>query len=261
MDAITRVPSAIEHGDPHAAEQLLPLVYDELRKMAVERMALEKPGQTLQATALVHEAYRRLADEDQARRRDSPGHFFAAAAMRCILVDYSRRKNCLKRKGDQQRVAFEAAVDAIASPVHDRVALDDALGVLGRQDSTSQVVNLKYFADHSIPESSGVLGIPPRTVDRHRTYARARLHQELLGDGVPGFADAIAFLRSGRRNRFRRHRSRFDRIARRVAWERIATPSREPSRSPSPTRARPRSIRLPWNREYSIPGSPLRRPE
>src|SRR5262245_21583058 len=114
MNDVTRVLSAIDQGDPHAAEQLLPLVYEELRKLATAKLAQEKPGQTLQATALVHEAYLRLLDADQARRWECRGHFFAAAAeaMRRILVDNYRRKNRLKRGGDQERVEDEAVLDA-----------------------------------------------------------------------------------------------------------------------------------------------------
>jgi RNA polymerase sigma factor (TIGR02999 family) len=185
MTDVTRILSAIEQGDPQAAEQLLPLVYDELRRLAAQKMAQEKPGQTLQATALVHEAYLRLVDKDQARHWDSRGHFFAAAAeaMRRILVDNYRRKHRLKRGGDQERLEDDAVVDAIASPIHDLVALDDALEALGRHDSTAaQIVKLKYFAGLSVAEIADVLGIAPRTVDRHWAYARAWLHQELLGD-------------------------------------------------------------------------------
>jgi RNA polymerase sigma factor (TIGR02999 family) len=185
MTDVTHIISAIENGDPQAAEQLLPLVYEELRRLAGQKLAREKPGQTLQATALVHEAYLRLVGNDQARRWDSRGHFFAAAAeaMRRILVDNYRRKHRLKRGGDQERVDGEAVLDAIVSPVNDLVALDDALEALGREDSTAaQIVKLKYFAGLSIAEISEVLGIAPRTVDRHWDYARAWLHQELSGD-------------------------------------------------------------------------------
>ncbi len=185
MSDVTGILSAIERGDSNAAGRLLPLVYDELRSLAAQRLAHEAPGQTLQATALVHEAYLRLVQHDQARRWDSRGHFFAAAAeaMRRILVDNYRRKNRLKRGGDAQRVDDQIAFDNIALPVHDLVAIDDALEALEQVDSTAaQIVKLKYFAGLSISEIADVLGIAPRTVDRHWSYARAWLHQELLKD-------------------------------------------------------------------------------
>ena len=185
MTDVTRILSAIEQGDPDAAAELLPLVYDELRKLASRRMASEAPGQTLQATALVHEAYLRLVDGDGTRRWDSRGHFFAAAAeaMRRILVENYRRKHRVKRGGDQNRVNGEDALHRVASPVSDLVALDDALEALAKVDSTAaEIVKLRYFAGLTIPEIADVLGIPPRTVDRHWAYARAWLHQELQRD-------------------------------------------------------------------------------
>ncbi len=185
MSDLTGILSAIEHGDSNAAGRLLPLVYDELRSLAAQRLAHEAPGQTLQATALVHEAYLRLVQKDEARRWDSRGHFFAAAAeaMRRILVDNYRRKNRLKRGETAQRVDDQIAFDNIALPVHDLVAIDDALEALEQVDSTAaRIVKLKYFAGLSISEIADVLGIAPRTVDRHWSYARAWLHQELLKD-------------------------------------------------------------------------------
>ena len=181
----TQILSAIEQGDPSAAEQLLPLVYDELRKLAAHKMVQEAPGQTLQATALVHEAYLRLVDVEKAQHWDSRGHFFAAAAeaMRRILVDNAVRKKRPKRGGDRQRVDLEAIATVGASPRGDILALDEALARLSDVDKTSaEVVKLKYFAGLTIPQIAPLLGISARTADRRWAYARAWLHQELCGE-------------------------------------------------------------------------------
>jgi RNA polymerase sigma factor (TIGR02999 family) len=185
MNDVTRILSAIERGDPEAAEQLLPLVYDELRKLATQRLAQEKPGQTLQATALVHDAYLRLVDAGEPRRWQGRGHFFAAAAeaMRRILVDNARRKRRPKHGGDRRRVGEDEAGEAIAPPVEDLLALDDALEKLATEDSiTADLVKLKYFAGLSLAEAAEVLGLPARTAGRRWAYARAWLQEEMLGD-------------------------------------------------------------------------------
>jgi RNA polymerase sigma factor (TIGR02999 family) len=185
MNDLTRILLAIEQGDPLASEQLLPLVYDELRRLAASQLARERPGQTLQATALVHEAYLRLIGPSSQGTWDGRGHFFKAAAeaMRRILVDRYRRKRRLRHGGDHHQVDFEATLDSLASPVTDLIALDDALDALARHDATSaEVVKLRYFAGLSIPEIAQVLDIAPRTVDRHWAYARAWLHRELTED-------------------------------------------------------------------------------
>ena len=183
MTDVTRILSAIEQGDPHAAEQLLPLVYDELRKLAAEKMAQEKPGQTLQATALVHEAYVRLVDVGQAQHWNSRGHFFAAAAeaMRRILVENARGKAREKRGGDWQRVDFEE-LDVATSVTPDQlVALDDALARLAALDSRAgELVKLRYFAGLTLDQAAAALGISTATAYRHWAYARAWLHSELL---------------------------------------------------------------------------------
>jgi len=191
MNDVTRILSAIEHGDPEAAEQLLPLVYDELRKLAAQRLAQEKPGQTLQATALVHDAYLRLVDAGEPRLWQGRGHFFAAAAeaMRRILVDAARRKRRPKHGGDRRRVGEDEAGEAIAPPVEDLLALDDALEKLATEDSiTADLVKLKYFAGLSLAEAAEVLGLPARTAGRRWAYARAWLQEEMLGgqDHRPG---------------------------------------------------------------------------
>jgi RNA polymerase sigma factor (TIGR02999 family) len=185
MNDVTRILSAVEKGDVGTSEQLLPLVYDELRKLAARRLAQEKSGQTLQATALVHEAYLRLVEDQGAARWDSRGHFFAAAAeaMRRILVDAARRKRRPKHGGDRRRVDEEEAGEAIAPPVEDLLALDDALQRLAAEDRTSaELVKLKYFAGLSLAEAAEVLGLPTRTAGRRWAYARAWLQEEMLGD-------------------------------------------------------------------------------
>jgi RNA polymerase sigma factor (TIGR02999 family) len=184
MNDVTRILAAIEHGEPQAAEKLLPLVYDELRKLAAQKLAQEKPGQTLQATALVHEAYLRLVDRQTAQQWDSRGHFFAAAAeaMRRILVDAARWKRCPKHGGDRRRVDADEAGEAIAPPVADLLALDDALSKLAAQDKDSaDLVKLRYFAGLSLAEAAEALGLPTRTAGRRWAYARAWLGEELLG--------------------------------------------------------------------------------
>jgi RNA polymerase sigma factor (TIGR02999 family) len=177
MSDVTQILSAIEQGDPHAAERLLPLVYNELRKLAAGKLAQEKPGQTLQATALVHEAYLRLVDAEQARHWNSRGHFFAAAAeaMRRILIDDARRKRRPKHGGDRRRIEL-ADVDLAAPPHHDLLELDEALTRLAEQEPTkAELVKLRYFAGLSLAEAAVCLGISPATAKRHWAVARAWL--------------------------------------------------------------------------------------
>jgi RNA polymerase sigma factor (TIGR02999 family) len=164
---------------------LLPIVYDELRKLAAARLANEKPGQTLQATALVHDAYIRLVDVKKAQHWDSRGHFFAAAAeaMRRILVDSALRKRRPKHGGDLNRVDLDAELAVADSPNVDMLALDEALARLSEADETAaNVVKLKYFAGLSLPRIAQLLGLSPRTADRRWSYARAWLHQALKED-------------------------------------------------------------------------------
>jgi RNA polymerase sigma factor (TIGR02999 family) len=181
-DEVTRILSAIEQGDPHAAEQLLPLVYEELRKLAAAKLAQEKPGQTLQATALVHEAYLRLVDVEQAQHWKSRGHFFAAAAeaMRRILVESARRHQAKKRGGGHERLDLaELAEFAREEPV-DLVALDDALNQLQEQHpQKAQVVKLRFFAGCTLEETAQLVGISRATAQRHWAYARAWLFGQL----------------------------------------------------------------------------------
>src|SRR5262245_26126474 len=189
MTEVTRVLSAIERGDPSAAEQLLPLVYDELRKLAAARLAEEKPGQTLQATALVHEAYLRLVDVEEAERWDSRGHFFAAAAeaMRRILVENARRKRSRKRGGGLVRHDLEDVELAAPELGAELLALDEALDRLAAKDPVkAQLVKLRHFAGLTIEEAARALGIFTTTANRYWAYARAWLHQALLSDAPAG---------------------------------------------------------------------------
>jgi len=182
MTDVTRILSAIEQGDPRAAEQLLPLVYDELRRLAAQKLAQEKPGQTLQATALVHEAYLRLVDTEKAQPWNSRGHFFAAAAeaMRRILVEKARHKERLRHGGGRQRLDLDKLDVMQVETAEDLLALDEALTRLAGQEATvTEVVKLRYFAGLTIEETAAALGISVRTVNRHWAYARAWLYQQL----------------------------------------------------------------------------------
>jgi RNA polymerase sigma factor (TIGR02999 family) len=187
MNEVTRVLSAIAQGDAQAASQLLPLVYDELRRLAAQKLALETPGQTLQPTALVHEAYLRLVGEEEEPHWENRGHFFAAAAeaMRRILVDNARRKKSEKHGGGRTRQEVDAERVAIPEVREDLIALDEALTKFAAiQPQAAQLVQLRYFAGLSIPEAARTLGVSPRTADRLWAYARAWLHQEIAG-GTP----------------------------------------------------------------------------
>jgi RNA polymerase sigma factor (TIGR02999 family) len=184
MPDVTQILNAIEQGDAHAAAQLLPLVYEALRKLAAEKMAQEKPGQTLQATALVHEAYVRLVDGEQARHWKSRGHFFAAAAeaMRHILVDRARRKRSRKHGGGRVRVAVDAAKLAAAQDSDEVLAVDEALTGLAAVDAqAAELVKLRYFAGLSIPAAAEALSISPRSADRLWVFARAWLRRAIGG--------------------------------------------------------------------------------
>jgi RNA polymerase sigma factor (TIGR02999 family) len=183
MNDVTRILAAIEQGESQAAGQLLPLVYDELRTLAAHRLAQEKPGQTLQATALVHEAYLRLVDDDLARNWDSRGHFFAAAAeaMRRILVENARRKKRVKHGAGIERVDVELADLPTRLASEDLIALNDALDELGHHDATkAKLVTLRYFGGMTIEQAADALQISRVTAHRHWTYARAWLHQRIF---------------------------------------------------------------------------------
>lgn len=183
MTDVTRILIAIDQGDAHAAEQLLPLVYDELRKLAAVNLAREKPGQTLDATALVHEAYLRLVGAAEPRRYRDRRHFFAAAAtaMRRILVDQARRKQTEKHGGGRRPLEFSDV--AQAPPDAELLALHDALDQLAAEDPLkSRLVELRYFAGLTNDQAADVLGISPSTADRHWAYARAWLQSAVRGD-------------------------------------------------------------------------------
>jgi RNA polymerase sigma factor (TIGR02999 family) len=188
MNEMTRILSAIEQGDPQAAGQLLPLVYEELRRLAAEKLAREKPGQTLQATALVHEAYLRLVDGENAQQWNSRGHFFAAAAeaMRRILVEDARRKHCLKRGGGHRRVNLEEAVSCAQEPAEELLSLNEALDRLAQEDARkAELVKLRYFTGLSVQEAADVLGISRATAVRYWAYAKVWLDCAISGEGKP----------------------------------------------------------------------------
>jgi RNA polymerase sigma factor (TIGR02999 family) len=188
MIDVTRILAAIEHGDPKAAEQLLPLVYDELRKLAAQRLAREKPGQTLQATALVHEAYLRLVDTDQCPQWNSRGHFFAAAAeaMRRILIDSARRKRAHKSAQGGNRVDLDHAEAATLALPDDPLALDEAINRLARHDALgAELVKLHDFAGLTVEQACELLGLSRATTYRQMTFARAWLGCQLSGEGEP----------------------------------------------------------------------------
>ncbi len=188
MNDLTRILSSIEAGEPHAAEQLLPLVYDELRRLAAQRLAQEKPGQTLEATALVHEAYLRLLGDGQGQRWDHRGHFFAAAAeaMRRILVDAARRKQAIRHGGGKRRVPLHDHHRITESP-DGLLALDDAITRFASEEpAKAELVKLRFFAGLSTPEAASALGISLATAERWWAYARTWLLSELQGDDGEG---------------------------------------------------------------------------
>jgi RNA polymerase sigma factor (TIGR02999 family) len=194
VNEVTRSLSAIEQGDPRAAEQLLPLVYDELRKLAAEKMAQEAPGQTLQATALVHEAYLRLVGTGVARGWDSRGHFFAAAAeaMRRILIDQARRRRRPKHGGDRKRVSLEEGLPTPESPLEELLALDEALTRFAAQEpAKAELVKLRFFAGFTTAEAARALGISEATAERHWAYARVWLYAELHDPGDVDKVDKV----------------------------------------------------------------------
>ena len=185
MSDVTQILSQIERGDSNAAEQLLPLVYDELRKLAAAKMAEEQPGQTLQATALVHEAYVRLVNVDQAQHWDSRGHFFAAAAegMRRILINRARDKKRIKRGGYLDRLDLDKIEIALETPDDELLALDEALERLGEEGEIfAELVKLRFFAGMTVPQAASALGVSTSTADRYWAYARAWLGDALRQD-------------------------------------------------------------------------------
>jgi RNA polymerase sigma factor (TIGR02999 family) len=184
MSEVTRILSALEQGDPDAAEQLLPLVYEELRKLAAQKMAQEAPGQTLQPTALVHEAYLRLVGDDRERRWDGRGHFFAAAAeaMRRILVEAARRRSTLKRGGDRGQAQLDLANLASPDRPDEVLAVDEALAALAAADpQAAELVKLRYFVGLPVPDAAKALHISTRSAERLWVYARAWLRRAIEG--------------------------------------------------------------------------------
>jgi RNA polymerase sigma factor (TIGR02999 family) len=184
MQEVTRLLDAAAAGDPHAPGQLLPLVYDELRRLAAQRLARERPGHSLQPTALVHEAYLRLVGGDEAVDWSGRGHFYAAAAeaMRRILVESARRRRSLKRGGDAHRVDLDSDLLAAAEPREDLLALDEALDRLAATNKpAADLVQLRYFGGLTLPEAAEALGMAPRTAGRLWAYARAWLRREMEG--------------------------------------------------------------------------------
>jgi RNA polymerase sigma factor (TIGR02999 family) len=182
MNEVTHILSAVQEGDPHAASRLLPLVYEELRRLAAQQLAREPGGQTLQPTALVHEAYLRLASAGGQQHWDNRGHFFAAAAeaMRRILIDNARRKRRPKHGGDRQRVAGDIAAPRAEMAPEDLLALAEALDKLAREaPAKAELVKLRLFAGLTMPEVADVLGISLATAERHWTYARTWLFARL----------------------------------------------------------------------------------
>jgi RNA polymerase sigma factor (TIGR02999 family) len=185
MSEVTRILSDVEHGDREAAAQLLPLIYDELRRLAAQKLADEKPGQTLQPTALVHEVYLRLVGGDSPQRWDSSRHFFAAAAeaMRRILVESARRKNAVKHGGGKRRVELEAAASWESAAPLDLLALDEALTTFAEHEPLkAELVKLRFFAGLTMPEAAQALGISLATAERHWTFARTWLYAALADD-------------------------------------------------------------------------------
>jgi RNA polymerase sigma factor (TIGR02999 family) len=188
MNEVTRILSAIEQGDPHTPEELLPLVYDELRRLAAQKLAHEAPGQTLQATALVHEAYLRLVDTERIRSWDSRGHFFAAAAeaMRRILIEHARRKKTEKHGAKRSRKAIDEVEINSGAPTEDVLSLDEALTKLAGEDPLkARLVNLRYFAGLSLDDAARVLGFSRATAYRHWHFAKVWLYCELHGTKRP----------------------------------------------------------------------------
>jgi RNA polymerase sigma factor (TIGR02999 family) len=203
MNEVTRILSTIEQGDPSAAGQLLPLIYHELRKLAAQQLAREQPGQTLQATALVHEAYLRLVGNDgDAPQWNGRGHFFAAAAtaMRRILIERARRKRCQVHGGERHRQELHPDMAASTEPDEDLLALDNALAKLAQRDPVkARLVELRYFAGLSGEAAAEILGISARTADRYWAYTRAWLRREMEGaspsekiEKNPGAGDAVS---------------------------------------------------------------------